>query len=71
LAQSTIDEDILRIENELTALRAKISEQEAVKEMEEGGAGSRFRTAFTGAEVLYARERELAAKLNLLYAYRR
>jgi hypothetical protein len=69
MARSTIAEDIARLEAELTALRTKISTQEAVTEMEEGGGGSRFRTGFTDITKLYQRERELVARLDTLYSY--
>ena len=70
MARSTIDEDISRLEIELAALRSKISYQEALREVEEGGAGSRFRTSFTGATALYDRERTLESRLETLYNYK-
>lgn len=70
MARSTIDEDITRLEAELSALRVKISNQEHLKEMEEGGAGSRFRSAFSSNESLYERERNLVNRLELLYSYK-
>lgn len=69
MARSTIAEDITRLEAELIALRTKISTQEAVTEMEEGGGGSRFRTGFTPIDKLYQREYELSTRLDTLYSY--
>lgn len=71
MAQSTIDDDIARIEAELTNLRVKIGLQEALREQEEGGAGSRFRTQYTIIDVLYTREERLQTKLDTLYASKR
>ena len=70
MARTTIDEDITRLEAELNNLRTKISQQEAVREMEEGGAGSRFRTTFTSIQFLYKREAELTHRLETLYNYK-
>lgn len=70
MAQKTIDEEIVRIEAELTALREKITKQEALKELEEGGAGARFRTEFTSIQTLYQRELQLETRLNTLYRAR-
>lgn len=69
MGRSTIAEDIIRLEAELTSIRTKISTQEAVREIEEGGSGSRFRTVFTPITELYQRERELLTRLDTLYAY--
>jgi len=70
MARTTIDEDITRLEEELSALRVKISNQEALREMEEGGQGSSHRTIFTDIDKLYKRENILEAKLEILYNYK-
>ena len=67
MAQSTIAEDIARLEIELANLRTKISAQEALDELEEGGAGSRFRTSFANIDSLYKREEKLQLRLDALY----
>ncbi len=67
MAQSTIAEDITRLEAELTSLRVKIGKQEALDELEEGGAGSRFRTSFANIAELYRREEKLQTRLDSLY----
>lgn len=69
MARSTIAEDIIRLEAELTALRIKISTQEAVTDISEGGNGNNFRTGFTDVNKLYQRERELLTRLDTLYSY--
>lgn len=69
MARPTTAEEITRLETELAALRVKISEQEAVGEMEEGGAGARFRTKFTPILELYSREQKLQTQLETLYSY--
>ena len=67
MAQSTIAEDITRLEAELASLRVKIGKQEALDELEEGGAGSRFRTSFANIDTLYKREIKLQTRLDALY----
>lgn len=67
MAQSTIAEDIARLQTELDNLRTKISNQEAINELEEGGAGSRFRTKFVNIDSLYKREEKLQLRLDALY----
>lgn len=69
MARSTIAEDITRLEAELADLRIRITQQQALREMEEGGGGTRFRTQFTPITELYQRERELCARLETLYSY--
>jgi len=69
MPRSTIAEDIIRLETELTSLRSKISIQEGVTDMSEGGSGNNFRTGFTPIDKLYQRERELVARLETLYLY--
>lgn len=69
MARSTIAEDITRLEAELSALRTKISIQEGVTDMSEGGSGNNFRTGFTDINKLYQRERELSTRLDALYSY--
>lgn len=69
MASTEITDEIARLEARLASLRSKIEAQEAVKEMEEGGGGTRFRTQFTPIEVLYAQEDELQTKLQTLKRY--
>lgn len=69
MARPTIADDITRLETELANLRVKISNQEAVVMLDEGGGGSRFSTTFTPIEKLYTRAENLEAKLEMLYAY--
>jgi len=64
MAQSTIDEDITRLQTELSALRVKIGKQEALDEIEEGRG---FRTSFTNIDSLYKREEKLQTRLDALY----
>ena len=67
MAQSTTAEDITRLEAELAALRTKITTQESLREVEEGGGNARFRTEFTPIDNLYKREAQLQTKLDTLY----
>lgn len=69
MASTELKAEITRLESRLTSLRAKIEAQEAVKEMEEGGAGARFRTQFTSIDILYAQEQELLTRLQTLKNY--
>lgn len=69
MAQSTIDEDIARLEGQLAAIRATISQQESFRAVEEGSAQGRFRSEFTDITKLYDRERDLSNRLTLLYSY--
>jgi len=66
MAQSTIAEDITRLEGELASLREKIKAQEELDELEEGGSGSRFRTSYTDIDKLYKREIRLQTRLDTL-----
>ena len=66
MAQSTIADDILRLETELANLREKIGKQEELKELEEGGTG-KFRTEFANIDSLYRREEKLQTRLDALY----
>lgn len=70
MAQSTIDADIIRLQLELDNLRIKIGKQEALDELEEGGAGSKFRTQFADIDKLYRREGRLQTRLDALYRTR-
>jgi len=67
MAQTTIDEDITSLETKISSLDTKISNQEAIKELEEGGAGSRFRTEFANINSLYKRRDTLNNRLQTLY----
>lgn len=69
MARSTIAEDIVRLEAELADVRNRISQQKAVREMEEGGGGNRFRTVFTPITELLQNESNLCSRLETLYAY--
>ena len=70
MARTTIADDITRLETELASLRIKISNQEALREMEEGGQGSSHRTMFTNIDTLYKRESSLVSRLEVLYSYK-
>jgi hypothetical protein len=69
MASSEVTDEIARLESRLFAVRSKIEAQEAVREMEEGGGGTRFKTQFTPIEVLYSQENELNTKLQTLKQY--
>lgn len=70
MARTTVNDDITRLETELADLRQTIASQKAVGEMEEGGAGSRFRTTFTPLTVLLKERDALVYKLETLYNYK-
>ncbi len=67
MAQKTIAEQITSLETKIDALDTKISNQEALKELEEGGAGSRFRTEFANIDSLYKQREKLNSRLTALY----
>jgi len=67
MAQETISESISRLEASLTAIRTKISAQEELKEVEEGGAGGKHRTEFTDINKLYQQAQKLQTRLDTLY----
>lgn len=67
MAQKTIDEEIASLETKIASLDTKIANQEALKELEEGGAGSRFRTEFANINALYTRRDTLNTRLQTLY----
>jgi len=67
MAWNTSVEEIADLETKVTALDIKISNQEALDELEEGGAGSRFRTSFTNIDSLYKRRDVYNARLTTLY----
>ena len=69
MAAETTDERLVRLEAELAVIRGVIASQQAVKEMEEGGAGARFRTSFTPIETLYKQAKDLEIQLQTLYSY--
>ena len=66
MAWNTVAQEIARLEAELATLDATITSQQAMREMEEGGAGSRFRTQFTLADTLYKRRDEINTRLTTL-----
>ena len=67
MAQPTIAEDIAKKEAQLAKIQTIISEQEGTNELEEGGAGDRFRMKNEDIDKLYKREEKLQTKLNVLY----
>lgn len=69
MAQETIPEQITRLEAELTTVREAITNQQALRAIQEGGAGALFRSEFTAANDLYQREQVLVNKLQALYSY--
>lgn len=69
MAQPTIAEEITRLEAELATIRNAISKQQNYASLEEGSANGRFRTDFTKANDLYARETAISTRLQTLYTY--
>lgn len=69
MVAETISEQITRLEAELATVREAIANQQPLRAIQEGGSGALFRTEFTGAEKLYAREQVLSDKLQTLYSY--
>lgn len=67
MARSTTSEQIAALEAELASLKTQIEKQQHLQEVEEGGAGSRFRTVFTKSEKLFARRKEIENQLAILY----
>ena len=65
-----IADDIATLEAQLTAVRAKIEEQESYRSSEEGSSQSRFKVEFTDIENLYTREYNLNTRLKTLKASR-
>lgn len=66
MAWNTVAQEITRLEAELATLDTTITNQQSFRELEEGGAGSRFRTQFTAADALYKRRDEINARLTTL-----
>ena len=67
MAQKTVAEQITDLEAKIASLDTKIEAQEALKELEEGGAGSRFRTEFANIDSLYKQREKLNSRLTTLY----
>jgi hypothetical protein len=67
MAQKTVAEQITDLETKIDSLDTKIAAQEALKELEEGGAGSRFRTEFANIDSLYREREKLNSRLTTLY----
>ena len=67
MAQSTIDQDIERIEAQLAKVRTHIDRAEKYAEIEEGGQRGGNRTKFTDINKLYKREEVLELRLDILY----
>lgn len=66
MAWTTVAEEIADLESKISKLDTTISNQQAVKESEEGGAGARFRTEFANIDSLYNRRDNLNARLTTL-----
>lgn len=62
----TIAEEIDYLDTKLTNINAKIDKQEHLKEVEEGGASARFRTAFTNIDSLYKERDKIKLRLITL-----
>ena len=67
MAQKTIAAQIADLETKIANLDTKIENQEALSELEEGGAGSRFRTQFANIDSLYDQREKLNSRLTTLY----
>jgi len=63
---TTIAEDIADLETRIALLDTKIKEQQHLQELEEGGAGSRFRTSMADIGKLYDRRDTLNTRLQAL-----
>jgi len=66
MADKTVAEQITDLETKITTLDTTISNQQAIAELEEGGAGSRFRTEYANIDSLYRRRDNLDARLRTL-----
>ncbi len=66
MAWTTVAEQITDLETKILALDTTIAKQQALKELEEGGAGSRCRTEFTKIDSLYKRRDKLNDRLTTL-----
>jgi len=66
MADKTVAEQITDLETKISALDTTISNQQAIAELEEGGAGSRFRTQYANIDSLYRRRDNLNARLRTL-----
>ena len=67
MAQNTISEEIADLETKISLLDDKIEEQQHLSELEEGGAGSRFRAEYTDTSKLHNRRDVLNTRLQTLY----
>jgi len=67
MAQSTVQEDITRLQTQLDAVRTDIAKIQKYKEVEEGGNGGKHRTQYTNINDLYRREEILQTRLDALY----
>ena len=69
MAEETREEQITRLEADKSAIEAEISAQRTVKEVEEGGAGARFRTVYDNQN-LKTQLKEIKLQLRVLYSAR-
>lgn len=67
MAQLTIEEDITDLEARIELLDTEIKEHQHIKELEEGGGNSRFRTDFGDIGKIYNRRDILNSRLQTLY----
>ena len=67
MAETTISEDIAELEEELTAIKQQIKEQQQYKSIEEGSSQSKFKTEFTPINELYAERNAIKTRLRVLY----
>ncbi len=66
MAYNTVKEEIVELELELTELSNRIKAQQHLKQVEEGGAGSRFSTEFTLVQELYKEKNKIKTRLSVL-----
>ena len=69
MAEETREEQITRLETDKSAIEAEIRAQRTIKEVEEGGAGAKFRTVYDNQNLSKLLE-EINIKLRVLYSAR-
>jgi len=67
MARLTIPEKIAKMEAELVEIDNILGKNQGLREVEEGGQGTRFRSSFTSATDIYEIKTILETKLELLY----
>ena len=66
MAEQTVPEMITDLESQIIAVQNEINNHQGIRELEEGGAGSRFRTQFANIDSLYTRKNQLENRLRTL-----